>query len=137
MLMSEWVLRNYTYWWHAIDFIDGSTCRIVYFISNVNFSSKIRESWLVNVHWRWDDQSHDPCGDYHDDSSSSTSLGHVLQRIEDSIESVNTDTNQTVNAGRTKGHICCGEDLACCHSPYPSTILYRVKIRCLLSLKCV
>ena len=59
---------------------------------------KVGESWSINVHGRGDDDPHDPSGDDHDDSGSSLSLGDVLDGIEDGIEPVKTDANETVDA---------------------------------------
>ena len=123
----------YTYWWHAVNFIDGSTCGIVYFISNVNFTGKIWESWLVNIHWGWNDQTHNPGRDNHHQGLPSTSLGHIFNRIKDGIVSVNTDTDEVIDACGAEGDICCCEDLAGGNSPYPASILYiEFKIKCLL-----
>ena len=67
---------------------------------------QIRESGSINVHWRGDEETHDPRGDNHEDGGAPLPLGHILQRVEDGVEPVQADTNEAVDAGGAEGHVC-------------------------------
>ena len=86
---------------------------------------KVGESRSINVHGGGDDQSHDPGGDDHDDGRGPLPLGHVVDGVEDGVESVKTDANETVDAGGTEGHICRDRNLARWNSPEPASVLIQ------------
>ena len=84
---------------------------------------KVGESRSIDVHWRGDDDTHDPGGDNHDDCSPPLPLGHVLDGIEDGVEPVKADTDEAVDARRTECHVRRDEDLARWNTPQPASVL--------------
>ena len=84
---------------------------------------KVGESRSIDVHWRGDDDPHDPRGDNHDDCCPPLPLGHVLDGIEDGVEPVKADTDEAVDARRTECHIRRDEDLARWYTPQPASVL--------------
>ena len=86
---------------------------------------KVGESRSIDVHWRGDDDPHDPGGDNHDDCGPPLPLGHVLDGIEDGVEPVKADTDEAVDAGRAEGDVTGDPELACNYPSLPASVLHN------------
>ena len=87
---------------------------------------EVREPRSVYKHWRGDDHRHHPGPDDHECGALEVLLCHHLgvpEGIIDSLESVHTDPNQTVDAGRAEGHIREDPQLAGRKTKVPASIL--------------